>query len=151
MWIVSWDSWAVHEQCVNSTFCLLHSKFMYMNSMGYCSYTLKKKKKKQTLNLKCGSKQILRCGLDWAYLCLRFTLSRFFLFFFYTRSWFHVGDRPTSGYRAQCTGPISTLDIHTLVWNGTICGSYALFTGPTNIFFHPNFNYKWVPQHYSHI
>ena len=74
------------EQCVNSTFCLLHSKFMCMNSMGYSSYTLKKKKKKkkkQTLSLKHGSKQILRCSLDWAYLCLRFTLSRFFLFFFF--------------------------------------------------------------------
>ena len=76
----------------------------------------------------------------FAFYSIMFLPSSFFLFLFFTRSWIHVGDRPTSGSHALCTRPTSTLDVHTLVWNGTICGSHALFMGPTNIFFHPNFN-----------
>ena len=150
---MSWDSWTVDEQCMNSTFCLLKSKFMCMNSMGYCSYTLKRKKKKKAnaelkMWIQTDTKVWFGLGL---FMSAFYSFTFLPFFFFFTRSWFHVGDRPTSGYRAQCTGPTSILDVHTLVWNGTVCGSYALFTGPTNIFFHPNFNYKWVPQHYSHI
>ena len=112
------------EQCMNSTFCLLHSKFMCMNSMGYCSYTLKKKKKKQTLNLKCGSKQILRCGLDQAYLCLRFTLSRFFLFFFFLLE---------VGFTWGIDLPVGT--VHSArdllaFWTSTHWSEMALFVGP---------------------
>ena len=47
------------------------------------------------------------------YVCiLLFHVSSFF--FFNTRSWFHVGDRPASGSRVLCMRPISTLDVHTL-------------------------------------
>ena len=80
--------------------------------------------------------------------CLRFEFSRFllflfFFFFFFTRSWFHVGHRPASGSCSLCTGPTSTLNVYTLVWNGTVSGSRALFMGPTNIFFTKTLIKNW--------
>ena len=52
-----------------------------------------------------------------------FTFPSFFFFLFFIRSWFHVGHRSISGSHALCTEPTSTLNVHTLVWNGTASGS----------------------------
>ena len=72
------SAWTVNEQCINSAFCLLHNESMCMNSTGYCSYTLKKKKT-QTLNLKHGSKRTLS-SLNTQKACSRSGAKLFFFF-----------------------------------------------------------------------
>ena len=80
-------------------------------------------KKKQMLKLKRGSKQILRCGLDWAYLCLRFILSHFFLFFFLPEVGFTWGtDLPV--------GPVHSARDPLALWTSTHWFEMTLFVDP---------------------
>ena len=140
------SAWTIHFVS-----CTVNSCAWIVKQYGLLFIHFEEKKKKANAELKMWIQTDTKVWFGLGLSMSAFYSFTFLPFFFFTRSWFHVGDRPTSGYRAQCTGPTSILDVHTLVWNGTVCGSYALFTGPTNIFFHPNFNYKWVPQYYSHI
>ena len=89
-------SWT-REQCVNSKFCLLHSKFMCMNSMGYSSYTLKKRKKKANAELKTwiqtDTKVQFGLGLFMSAFYSFTFLPFFFSFFFFYQKLVSLGEQ----------------------------------------------------------